>query len=595
MLSNHRLLACIIVTVFLFFGVSPTLSAQSFMTNPSGRNVTSLNGNWQMIVDWYNRGTGMAIYQDRKAVNPSEFVEYSFGKQTLKVPGDWNSQDPHLFMYEGSVWYKKEFTATKKEGKRSFVYFGAVNYIAEVYLNGKKLGSHEGGFTPFQFEVTDVLKEGTNKLIVRVNAQRKEEYIPAMNYDWWNYGGITRDVSLIETPKTFIEDYFIQLKKGSTSEIEAWVKVDGLIKTQKVTIAIPAAGIKQQLTTDADGYAKTSINANVQLWSPANPKLYDVIISTDEESVKEKIAFRSIEVKGFDILLNGKPVFLKGVNFHEEISKDKRRATSEADSRQLIQAAKDLGCNFIRTTHYPQSEHLLKMADEMGLMVWEEIPLWQGIQFGNPVILAKAENMLREMIRRDKNRASIIMWSISNETTPAADRDRVLTNMAATCRSLDPTRLVASAFNHVKTDGNKTILEDTLSNVLDVVGINRYMGWYKAWPDKPGTMLFESKFTKPVIISEFGGEAKFGNHGTADSAGLWNEEYQEQLYKDNITMFKNVPFLRGITPWVLYDFRSPTRMNAANQDGWNRKGLLSDKGEKKKAWYVLKAYYDSIK
>lgn len=575
--------------------ITANLSAQSFMTNPAGRNVTSLNGNWQVIVDWYNRGTGMAIYQDRKAIKPSEFVEYSFDKQTLKVPGDWNSQNPHLFMYEGSVWYKKEFTATKKEGKRSFVYFGAVNYIAEVYLNGKKLGSHEGGFTPFQFEVTDVLKEGTNKLIVRVNAQRKEEYIPAMNYDWWNYGGITRDVSLIETPKTFIEDYFIQLKKGSTSEIEAWVKVDGLNKTKKVTIAIPAAGIKKVVETDSSGFAKTAITANLQPWSPSNPKLYDVILYTDEETVKEKIAFRSIEVKGFDILLNGKAVFLKGINFHEEISKDKRRATSEADSRQLIQAAKDLGCNFIRTAHYPQSEHLLKMADEMGLMVWEEIPLWQGIQFGNPIILAKAENMLREMIGRDKNRASIIIWSISNETTPAPDRDRVLTNMAETCKKLDPTRLVSSAIMHFKIEGNTTTITDTLVKALDVYGVNRYMGWYAPWPQKPGDITFKSDFDKPMIMSEFGGEAKYGNHGTADSAGLWNEEYQEQLYKDNLQMLKNIPFLRGITPWVLYDFRSPTRLNAENQDGWNRKGLLSDKGDKKKAWFVLKAYYNSIK
>lgn len=591
--TMRLLLSNLAFVLLLNLTCSPTY-AQNFMSNPTGRNTTSLNGTWKVIIDWYNRGNQLKIYQDRKASKPTEFVEYSF-KQPMQVPGDWNAQDPHLFMWEGTVWYKKEFTATPKTGKRTFIYFGAANYFTEVYLNGKKLGSHEGGFTPFQFEVTDALQDGTNKLVVSVNSQRKEESIPAMNYDWWNYGGITRDVSLIETPANFIEDYFIQLKKGSQNEVEAWVKVNGMNKSKKVNLSIPAVGINKVLETDTSGYARITFKADLKLWTPEVPKQYDITLATDEESVKEKIGFRSIEVKGLDILLNGKSVFLRGVNFHEEIAKEMRRATSDADARSILQSAKDLGCNFIRTAHYPQSENLVKMAEEMGLMIWEEIPLWQGIQFGNPIILAKAEFMLREMIRRDKNRASIIMWSISNETTPAADRDRGLTNMAATCRSLDPTRLVTSAFNHVKTDGNKTILEDTLSNVLDVVGINRYMGWYKAWPDKPGTMVFESKFTKPVIISEFGGEAKFGNHGTADSAGLWNEEYQEQLYKDNIAMFKNVSFLRGITPWVLYDFRSPTRMNAANQDGWNRKGLLSDKGEKKKAWYVLKAYYDSIK
>ena len=592
---RFRLQQLPLIIIALLAVFNTPVSAQDFMTNPYGRNNTLLNGNWQVVVDWYNRGEHLGIAQDKKITKPTDFIEYSFSNQTLKVPGDWNSQDPHLFMYEGSVWYKKEFNATRKEGKRTFLYFGAVNYIAEVYLNGKKLGSHEGGFTPFQFEITNTLKDGTNNLIVRVNGERKEDYIPAMNYDWWNYGGITRDVSLIETPATFIEDYFIQLKKGSTTEIEAWVKVNGDGKSKKVTLSIPAVGINKILETDSSGYAKTSLNASLQLWTPTVPKLYDITLSTDEETVKEKIGFRSIEVKGLDILLNGKPIFLKGVNFHEEISKDKRRAVSEADARQLLQSAKDLGCNFIRTAHYPQSERLVKMADEMGLMIWEEIPVWQGIQFGNPIILAKAENMLREMIRRDKNRASIIIWSISNETAPAADRDRVLTNMAAACRSLDPTRLVSSAFNHVKMEGNETIINDTLARQLDVFGINRYMGWYAHWPAKPGTMTFKSDFNKPMIMSEFGGEAKYGNHGSADSAGLWNEEYQEQLYKDNIMMFKSIPFLRGVCPWVLYDFRSPTRLNAENQDGWNRKGLLSDKGDKKKAWYVLKAFYDSLK
>ena len=590
---NRLLLSNLAIVLLLVFTSSPT-SAQNFMTNPLGRNTNSLNGTWKVIIDWYNRGNQLKIYQDRKAKKPTEFVEYSFN-QPMQVPGDWNSQDPHLFMWEGNVWYKKEFTATRKAGKRMFIYFGAANYLTEVYLNGKKLGSHEGGFTPFQFEITDALQDGTNKLIVSVNSQRKEESIPAMNYDWWNYGGITRDVSLIETPANFIEDYFIQLKKGSQNEVEAWVKVNGLDKSKKVNLSIPAAGINKVLETDTSGYARITFKADFKLWTPETPKQYEVTLSTDEETVNESIGFRSIEVKGLDILLNGKPVFLKGVNFHEEIAKEMRRATSDADARLILQSAKDLGCNFIRTAHYPQSENLVKMAEEMGLMIWEEIPLWQGIQFGNPIILGKAEFMLREMIRRDKNRCSIIIWSISNETTPAPDRDRVLTNMAATCRSLDPTRLVSSAFNQIKMNGNTTYVNDTLARQLDVYGINRYMGWYSPWPDKPGTMTFKSELNKPMIMSEFGGEAKYGNHGNADSAGLWNEEYQEQLYKDNIQMLKNIPFLRGITPWVLYDFRSPTRLNSQNQFGWNRKGLLSDKGEKKKAWYVLKAFYESLK
>ena len=564
------------------------------MNNIEGRNTLSLDGKWQYIVDWYNKGTTMEIYKDKKAVKPTEFIEYAFAnQQVMNVPGDWNSQDQHLLYYEGNVWYKKEFNYQPLPGKRYFLYFGAANYQTDVYLNGKFLGSHEGGFTPFQFEVTDSIQSGINKLIVKVNSQRKEDAIPAMNYDWWNYGGITRDVTIVETPEYFIKDYIVQLQKGSTNEIKAWVKIDGIDKSKKVKLSIPALNISKEFITDTIGYATITFKADIKLWTPENPKQYMVSFSTDQETISEKTGFRCIEVKGADILLNGKPIFLKGVNFHEEVPQRIARATSIEDARQLLLWAKELGCNFVRLTHYPQSEHTIRMAEEMGIMLWEEIPLWQGIAFNNPVILKKAEKMLKEMISRDKNHCSIIIWSIANETKQSYDRNNVLANMAGIVRSLDSTRLVSSALYQFKTEGNKIIINDTLCNVLDVIGINRYMGWYQPWPAGAGNIVFETPFQKPIIMSEFGGEAKYGQHGTADSAGLWNEEYQEKLYKDNLYMISKIANLRGTSPWVLADFRAPNRMNLAYQDGWNRKGLLSDKGQKKKAWYVMKAYYDS--
>ena len=579
--------------IYLIAGIN-IVSAQPFMNNVEGRKSVSLNGKWQYIVDWYNRGTGMGIYKDKKAVKPTEFIEYAFtGQQVLNVPGDWNSQDPHLFYYEGNVWYKKEFNFKTESGKRYFLYFGAVNYQTDVYLNGKLLGSHEGGFTPFQFEVTDSIKNGINKLIVKVNSQRQEDAIPAMNYDWWNYGGITRDVSIIETPEYFIKDYFIQLNKGSFNEMKAWVKIEGIDKAKKVNLSIPSLNITKELNTDTAGYASITFKADIKLWTPEKPVQYLVSLSTDKETISEKIGFRCIVVKGTDIILNGKSVFLKGVNFHEEMPQRIARATSIEDSRQLLQWAKDLGCNFVRLTHYPQSEHTIRMAEEMGIMLWEEIPLWQGIAFNNPVILKKADNMLKEMISRDKNHCSIIIWSIANETKQSNDRNNVLASMAGIVRLLDSTRLVSAALYQFKTEGNRLIINDTLCNVLDVIGCNRYMGWYQPWPDGAGNIVVETPFQKPFIMSEFGGESKYGQHGTADSAGLWNEEYQEKLYKDNLEMMRKITNLRGTCPWVLADFRAPNRMNLTYQNGWNRKGLLSDKGQKKKAWYVMKAFYDS--
>lgn len=570
------------------------VSAQTSMGNIAGRKTTSLNGTWQVIIDPNDNGEKMGIGKDARPTGKTDFLEYSFDSaSTLQVPGDFNSQRPELTYLEASVWYKKTFTYQAK-GKRLFLHFGAVNYLASVYLNGEKIGTHEGGFTPFQFEITDRVK-AQNSLVVRVNNQRRKDGIPAEGFDWFNYGGITRDVNLVETPVSFIEDYFIQLKKGSSNTITGWVKINGNPVSQPVHIDIPEAKVHFSSTTNDSGYATIGFTAALQRWDTRTPKLYTVNIVSATDSIRERIGFRTIETKGSAILLNGNSIFLKGVNIHEEIGAEKRRATSEKDARRLLTAAKDLGCNFVRLTHYPQTEYMVRLADQLGILLWEEIPLWQGIAFGDPILQPKMNYMLQEMIQRDKNRSSVIIWSVSNETTPGAARDKALTQMAELARSKDDTRLIASAFDHVRYNKNEVIIDDTLSRVLDVVGVNAYLGWYRPWVAAPEKYVWRFDLNKPLIMSEFGGEALYGHHGPADTASSWSEEYQEQLYKNNVAMFRNIPFLSGTTPWVLYDFRSARRMHTTYQKGWNRKGLLSEKGEKKKAWYVMKAYYDSIK
>ena len=234
------------------------------------------------------------------------------------------------------------------------------------------------------------------------------------------------------------------------------------------------------------------------------------------------------------------------------------------------------------------------MAEKMGILIWEEIPVWQGIKFTNEVVMKKAQNMLKEMIYRDKNRAAIIIWSIQNETAPSASRDKMLTGLAKMTHNLDSTRLIAGAFDNAKYDKatNTFTLNDSLTNLMDIVGINKYMGWYMPFPVSPELIKWEVALNKPLIMSEFGCEALYGQHGELDVAHSWSEEYQEELYRKNLIMFKNIPNLRGTSPWVLFDFRSPTRCHPLNQDGWNRKGLISDKGQRKKAWFVMKGYYD---
>ncbi|MBY0348827.1 MAG: glycoside hydrolase family 2 [Hydrotalea flava] len=571
------------------------VQAQWLVANVAGRNTQSLNGSWAVIVDPFNVGESnwKPIWKDQHATGAHDFFEYAFDNTiTLQVPGDWNSQRNDLVYYEGTVWYKKTFQYQPQPGQRSFLCFGGANYIADVYCNGQKAGSHEGGFTPFQFDVTHLLKAGENEVIVRVNNQRRADAIPALNYDWWNYGGITRDVDLVTTPGNYIQDYFIQLQKNDTSHIAGWVQVAGSNGLQKVSIHIPDLHIHYTTQTNAAGRANISIAAHPALWSPEHPHLYTVQIATATDTVVEAIGFRTIAVKGTEIVLNEQPIFLRGINIHEQIPQRAGRAYSETDAAMLLGWAKELGCNFVRLTHYPHNEHMVRMADKMGILLWEEIPLWQGIQFSNPVILAKANRLLDEMIERDKNRSAIILWSLSNETTSSESRDTTLTAMAAHARALDPTRLITSAFNHVAYKGNTVTIDDSLSKVLDVVGVNEYIGWYTPWPAPPNNMVWKNPFNKPLIMSEFGGEALYGHHGSKDTASSWSEEYQEQLYKDQVAMFKNIPFLCGTTPWVLADFRSPSRLQPVYQQGWNRKGLLSDKGYKKKAWYIMRVFYE---
>jgi len=585
------------ILIFLCFVVE--LSAQSFMMNPYGRqDAVLLNGKWNAIIDPFSKGESSKFYQNRTPKSNAEFVEYSFvNGLKLDVPGDFNSQIPELLYYEGNVWYQKYIQFKKNNDKRQFIYFAGVSYQAAVWLNGVEVGRHEGGFTPFQFEVTSIVKDGENDLIVLVNNDRRVDGIPAMNFDWWNYGGILRDVFFVETPKIYIKDYKVQIKKGKQNQLAGYMQLDGVKSGQKVELSIPELKLKNQFITDEQGFVSFEINAKPQLWESALPKLYSVYLSANADTVKDEIGFRTIETKGTDILLNGKPIFLKGVNFHEEIPQRLGRAFSDADAAMILNEVKALGCNFARTAHYPQNERIVRMAEKMGILIWEEIPIWQGIEFSNPVVLTKAQTMLREMIYRDKNRAGIIIWSIANETKPSDYRDKVLTELISLTKTLDDTRLVGAAFDNMEFDKATSTfkLDDNVSKVVDIVGVNKYMGWYMRYPENISNIQWKVAMDKPLIFSEFGGEALYGQHGSPDIAHSWSEEYQEDIYKKNIVMFKNIPNLRGTSPWVLFDFRSPTRLLPLNQDGWNRKGLVSDKGQRKKVWYIMKEYYEGIK
>lgn len=572
------------------------------ITNVGGRQgAVSLDGPWQTIIDPYENGfydyryneTPNGYFRNAKPQSPGDLVEYDFDSSPqMSVPGDWNSQDGRLLFYEGTVWYKKSFDHRKKDRARLFVHFGAANYAAVVYLNGQKLGRHEGGFTPFNFEITRLVRERDNFLVVKVDNRRRREAVPTLNTDWWNYGGLTRSVALVEVPDAFVRDYFLQLKKGSRDEVAGWVRLDGAAGRQSVTVEIPEAGVKETFAADATGYAPVSFKARLQLWSPESPKLYGVVVSSGGDAVSDRIGFRTVETRGADILLNGRPVFLRGISVHEESPFRGGRAVNEDDARQLLGWAAELGCNFVRLAHYPHNEHMTRLADELGLLVWSEIPVYWTILWDNPETFENARAQLGEMIARDRNRASVVLWSVANETPVSEPRNKFLRGLIDHARALDPTRLVTAA-NERRYEGPDTqVVDDPIGEYLDVLGCNEYVGWYDGPPEKADRLTWKVALNKPLVISEFGGGALAGHHG--DESQRWTEEYQRAIYEHQIAMLRKIPSLRGMSPWILTDFRSPRRPLPRIQDFYNRKGLISNRGERKQAFYVLQSFYREL-
>lgn len=584
-----------LVFIFLFvFVFSYASNGQTAMINSQSRHLTSLNGDWNVIIDPTGLGDWRQVWLEKKPEKKTDFVEYSFeGAPVLKVPGDFNSQMSELTYFEGVVWYKKQINYTLQKGKRLFLYFGAVNYKADVFLNGERIGSHEGGFTPFQFEITKKIKDGVNALIVKVDNKRLKNGIPGLGYDWLNYGGITREVNLIETGHTYIEDYQIQLPKESRKEISGWIKLNGANKEQGVKVKIPELGLVYSTKSDSSGMARLKFQASFKPWSPDNPKLYKVLVESETDTIEDEIGFRNIEVRGNKVFLNGKMIFLKGVNIHEENPYKGAKAFSSEDAVLLLNSAKELGCNLVRLAHYPHNEHMIKQAEKMGLMVWSELPIYQHIEFSDTTVPLKMELMLKEMIRRDRNRCSVVIWSLSNETyTSTPGRDLELVSLTKKCREADSTRLLTHVINNQAYSNNTFKVWDTLYRYTDIISLNEYVGWYVPWQGKPVDTKWELNYPdKPVFISEFGAEALYGSKGPVDEAAFWTEEYQEQIYIDQLKMFSTTPNLCGIAPWLLFDYRSLGRMHPVYQKGFNRKGLLSEKGEKKKAWQIMHEHY----
>jgi len=524
--------------------------------------------------------------------------EYDMDRSPVApFPQSFLTLSPQMRYYNGLVWFERHFTAHPQPGKRAFLRFGAVDYRAQVYLNGQPVGAHEGGFTPFAFDVTKLLRDGDNQVTVGVDSERTASDVPPPITDWENYGGITRPVSLIFTPDTFVDDEWVRLTRDG--HLAATVKLDGpAAANAPVRVQIPGLKLALSGRTGADGSwtGEAPAPRSLHLWSPESPTLYDVQVSGGGDVVSDRVGFRTIEIRGTDILLNKKPIFLRGIDIHAEEFGDNptRNITPEAARALLTEAKQGLHANFVRLAHYPHPETMLRAADELGLLVWSEIPVYWMVDFANPDTLKTALKMQRESILRDRNRASIVIWSVGNETPVNDARNAFLRTLVANARKLDDTRLVSAALLSGR-KGDVQTIDDPLGADLDVLAVNTYNGWYTPDPlSKVPDIQWRSAYNKPLIFSELGAGALAGYHDDPANPHKFSEEFQADYYRATLKMVSKIPFLRGISPWILKDFRSPRRQHPIYQQGWNRKGLDSPTGVRKEAFGVLAGYYRSL-
>jgi beta-glucuronidase len=553
------------------------------LVDPAGRPALSLDGEWRFTLDPFDEGLRQRWFALDEAP-PGEWVlprDYDpEGADKVPVPSCWNMLRPEWRYYEGGAWYSRLFEASPPPGGCAILLVGAANYAARVFLNGRFVGAHRGGSTPFCLDVTAALRRGRNRLMIHVENARRTDRVPMSHFDWFNYGGIHRGVSLLFLPAAHIRSFAVGLAPAGGEAIHAEIElsqpVDGSARLRVAGLEIDT-GIPVQ-----GGRGSATIAARPELWSPSRPRLYDVELTCGGDRVADRIGFRRIAVEGHAILLNGAPIRLRGACVHED-DVVHGRVSGEADIRRRFADLKALGGNFLRLAHYPHDERVARLADEEGVLLWAEIPVYWAIDFGNPNTLADADNQLRELIRRDRNRASVAIWGVGNENADTDLRYRFMAALADAAREADPSRLVSAA---CLINRETFRLEDRLAAKLDVIGLNEYFGWYERDVGNLARLLANSNPGKPVIVSETGADALAGLH--ANDGSLFSEERQAGFYREQFAVLRDCAFVQGLAAWLLYDFRSERRQTRF-QRGWNRKGLIAeDKRTRKAAFAALR-------
>lgn len=497
----------------------------------------------------------------------------------MYVPSCWNLR-LGLLEYRKFAWYFKKI---ETEHENILLTFGAVTGTSKVYLDGEFLGEHYGSYT--EFSVTAAVSKGEHLLAVFIDNRSDLETIPKHDADWYRYGGIFRSVELAHIKDIWIKRHKISYAlNGNNADISVETEVASFGAAPK------SLTVKFDGKIVYDGKYKETIKfaaKDIKLWDVFEPNLYFIEITVDSDDVIDRIGFRTIETKNARFYINGKEVEIKGVNHHEDWP-DFGHAVPHQLLERDIDIIKDMGCNFVRGSHYPNSRVFMDYLDQNGLMFWSEIPLWGATQedLVSPLLIERGCNMHKEMVEYYYNHPSIVMWGLHNEisTKTQAGRD-ISIKFADILRSYDSSRPLVLATD--KTE------YDICLDLVDIIGINKYVGWYggkkEGWQDFLDTVaqkLERNNLTdKPVIMSEFGGAAMYGHH-TFDNI-KWTEEYQAELLGCELDLFKKTPFICGSLVWQFCDIRTSALGNDRAR-GFNNKGILNEYRKPKAAYFEVK-------
>jgi beta-glucuronidase len=552
-------------------------------SNPFRQHI-DLSGFWDLRFDPAGTGTAAGF--------PDGFSE----GRPAAVPASWNDQFEEGRDYLGHTWYQTTFdlpwgwdTARQQIGVR----FGSVNYLAQVWLNGVRLGAHEGGHLPFAFDITPYVRGEANRLVVCVEGELAPDRVPPGNippnpsdsfanisfpdasFDFFPFCGIHRPVLLYAVPREGITDLTVVSEvEGSAARVRVRLKRAGLDPVT-ARVALRGTGISAETTLVGEAAEVVLDLPHPVLWSPASPHLYDLVVELDRDgSTFDRytlpVGIRTVVVDGDQLLLNGQPIYLRGFGRHEDFPVTGRGLVPAVIIKDFA-LMKWLGANSFRTTHYPYSEEMMNLADRLGFLVIDETPA-VGLFFAEAGLerrLALCRQYTQELIDRDKNHPSVIIWSLANE--PHSRRPEAkpfFRDLSDLARGLDSTRPV-TVVSHVGVD------EESF-DFLDVLCLNRYYGWYTQSGELDAALpllseeldALHARFHKPLIMTEFGADTIPGHH--AQPPEMFSEEFQAEMLSRYMQLFRTKPYMIGEHIWNLCDFKtgqSPIRMGGLNLKG----------------------------